>query len=91
MTLTLSDEAREFLIENGSNLEMGARPLRRAVERFLEDALSEVLLRGELEDSNKVLAEVDHDSVEEGPDGESRPTKLKFEGQSKAAEEPSTV
>jgi ATP-dependent Clp protease ATP-binding subunit ClpC len=39
--------AKAFLIEKGSSLEFGARPLRRAIENFLEDPLAEKLLRGE--------------------------------------------
>ena len=42
----LTDEAKEFLIEKGTSLEYGARPLRRAIEHYLEDPLAEDLLRG---------------------------------------------
>jgi ATP-dependent Clp protease ATP-binding subunit ClpC len=43
--LTLTDEAKELLIEKGTSLEFGARPLRRAIENLLEDPLSEGLIR----------------------------------------------
>lgn len=46
LTLVLSEEAKELLIEKGYNQEFGARPLRRAIEHLLEDPLSEELLRG---------------------------------------------
>ena len=46
LKLVVADEAKEFLIEKGTNTEYGARPLRRAVEHHLEDPLSEELLRG---------------------------------------------
>ncbi|WFB34908.1 ATP-dependent Clp protease ATP-binding subunit [Kiritimatiellota bacterium B12222] len=46
ITLRMSDEANEFLIEKGYDPEYGARPLRRSIERFLEDPLAEELLRG---------------------------------------------
>ncbi len=46
LTLVLTDEAKEFLIEKGTSLEFGARPLRRAIEHYLEDPLAEELLRG---------------------------------------------
>ena len=46
LTLELTDEAKEFLIEKGTSLEYGARPLRRAIEQYLEDPLAEELLRG---------------------------------------------
>jgi len=46
MTLKLEDSATEFLITKGFDPQYGARPLRRAIERFLEDPLAEELLRG---------------------------------------------
>ena len=52
--LVLSDEAKDFLVRVGSSEEYGARPLRRAVQQYVEDPLAEMLLRGGLE-SNKVL------------------------------------
>jgi ATP-dependent Clp protease ATP-binding subunit ClpC len=44
--LELQDAAKEFLIDKGFNPEFGARPLRRAIERYIEDPLSEDMLRG---------------------------------------------
>ncbi|MBI3270977.1 MAG: ATP-dependent Clp protease ATP-binding subunit [Planctomycetes bacterium] len=58
LTLKLTDEATEFLIDNGYNPDFGARPLRRAVERFVEDPLSESVLRGEYKDFNFILVDV---------------------------------
>jgi ATP-dependent Clp protease ATP-binding subunit ClpC len=46
LKLVLTDEAKEFLIKKGSSLEFGARPLRRAIEHYLEDPLAEDLLKG---------------------------------------------
>jgi ATP-dependent Clp protease ATP-binding subunit ClpC len=46
LRLNMTEEAKAFLIEKGSNREYGARPLRRAIEQNLEDPLSEDLLRG---------------------------------------------
>jgi ATP-dependent Clp protease ATP-binding subunit ClpC len=50
----LTDAAREFLIKKGYKREFGARPLRRAIEQFVEDPLSEALLRGEFEGKNTI-------------------------------------
>jgi ATP-dependent Clp protease ATP-binding subunit ClpC len=47
--LRLRHEAKEFLVRLGSNEEYGARPLRRAVQTYVEDPLAELLLRGNLE------------------------------------------
>ena len=45
MALMLDDEAKEFLIDKGFNPDFGARPLRRAIEQYVEDPLSEAILR----------------------------------------------
>jgi ATP-dependent Clp protease ATP-binding subunit ClpC len=70
LALELSDEARDFIIEKGSSLEFGARPLRRAIENLLEDPLAEKLLRGDF--TGKTLVTVRVEEI----DGEK---KLAFE------------
>ena len=57
-TMQLTDSAKEFLIEKGYNPEFGARPLRRAIEHYIEDPLSEALLRGEFKGKNLVKIDV---------------------------------
>jgi ATP-dependent Clp protease ATP-binding subunit ClpC len=57
MVLEIGDKAEKFLIDQGTDLEMGARPLRRAVERHLEDALSEELLRGQFDNATRIIVE----------------------------------
>ncbi|MDD5351488.1 MAG: AAA family ATPase, partial [Chthoniobacteraceae bacterium] len=52
--LVLDESAHEFLIEKGYDPAYGARPMRRAVERFLEDPLAEELLRGLIKAGNTV-------------------------------------
>ncbi|RMH03563.1 MAG: ATP-dependent Clp protease ATP-binding subunit [Planctomycetota bacterium] len=59
LVLHLSDSAREFLISHGYNPEYGARPLRRCIERHVEDRLAEELLRGNLPEGS--LVEMTHD------------------------------
>jgi ATP-dependent Clp protease ATP-binding subunit ClpC len=46
LKIELSQEAKDFLIDKGTNTDFGARPLRRAIEQFVEDPLSEEILRG---------------------------------------------
>ncbi len=58
LTLSLTPEAREYLIEKGYNVEFGARPLRRAIEQLLEDPLSEDLLRGTFHGYDIIRAEL---------------------------------
>jgi ATP-dependent Clp protease ATP-binding subunit ClpC len=65
ITLTLSQEARDFLSEKGFDPAYGARPMRRAVERFLEDPLAESLLRGDVKagDSVNVVKKTDAEEL----------------------------
>jgi ATP-dependent Clp protease ATP-binding subunit ClpC len=58
LKLELTDAAKEFLIEKGYNPEFGARPLRRAIEHYIEDPLSEAMLRGEFKDKKLVRIDV---------------------------------
>ncbi len=68
LKLELTPQAKEFLIDKGYNPEFGARPLRRAIEHYIEDPLSESILRGEFK--NKNLIKIDIQDEEH----------LKFEG-----------
>lgn len=52
--MTLAEDARELLSEKGFDPNYGARPMRRAVERYLEDPLAEALLRGTVKTGDKV-------------------------------------
>jgi len=52
--LALDQSAKDFLIEKGYDPQYGARPMRRAVERFLEDPMAEEILRGNIKPGSKV-------------------------------------
>ena len=54
LKLILTDEAKKFIIKKGSNLDFGARPLRRALENNVEDPLSEELLKGEFQGKDTI-------------------------------------
>jgi ATP-dependent Clp protease ATP-binding subunit ClpC len=58
LAVELTDEAKEFLVKKGSNTDYGARPLRRAIETFVEDPLAEELLKGEFAGKDIVKIEV---------------------------------
>jgi len=47
--LDVSQEAKKYILEKGTDLKYGARPLRRAIQRYIEDEISEMILKGELE------------------------------------------
>ena len=55
ITLNVSTSAKEYLLEKGTDYKYGARPLRRAIQRYVEDILSEMILRSELLDGSTVL------------------------------------
>jgi len=56
--LELTDQAKEFLIEKGYNPEFGARPLRRAIEHYIEDPLSEAVLAGQFKGKNFIKIDI---------------------------------
>jgi ATP-dependent Clp protease ATP-binding subunit ClpC len=74
LKLDVTKEAKEFLIEHGYDKKLGARPLRRAVERYLEDNLAEALLAGDLRKTVPIKVLV-HEDEEIG---------LRFEQEKKA-------
>jgi ATP-dependent Clp protease ATP-binding subunit ClpC len=78
LALVMTDEAKEFLIEKGTSLDYGARPLRRAIEQHLEDPLSEDLLRGTFADKDTILVKTA---------GEKDDKKLIFDATTTAAPE----
>ena len=60
--ITLDDKAKEFLVDKGFQPEMGARPLRRTIEQYLEDPLAEILLMHPNE-GRRCLVTVDGDHL----------------------------
>jgi ATP-dependent Clp protease ATP-binding subunit ClpC len=59
ITLSVSESFKERLVEEGYNPSYGARPLRRAVMRLLEDSLAEEFLSGRISDGDSALVDVD--------------------------------
>ncbi len=63
LNLTLDDKARDLLVEKGYDPTYGARPMRRSVERFLEDPLAEEILRGSLHDGDPIAVTVEDGKI----------------------------
>ena len=59
----VSDEAKKYLLDKGTDIKYGARPLRRAVQRYIEDELSDMLLRSELKNGQKVFVDLAEDKL----------------------------
>jgi ATP-dependent Clp protease ATP-binding subunit ClpC len=56
MDLILDDTAKEFLVNKGFDEKFGARPLRRAIQKYVEDPLAEEILRGSFKEGTKIIA-----------------------------------
>lgn len=56
--LELTDEAKEFIADKGYDVQFGARPLKRAIQRYLEDELADIVLSGELHDGDTILMDL---------------------------------
>ena len=54
ISFEITDEAKQFILEKGTNIKFGARPLRRAIQRHIEDEISEKILRSEIVDGQTV-------------------------------------
>src|SRR5437773_1342959 len=63
ITLQLDEKAKDFLVEKGYDPQYGARPMRRSVERFLEDPLAEEILRGAIHEGEPILVSVENDHL----------------------------
>jgi ATP-dependent Clp protease ATP-binding subunit ClpC len=56
-SIRLTDKAKDFLAEKGYDQQYGARPLNRAIQKYLEDALAEEILKGELSEGDIIMAD----------------------------------
>ena len=58
ISLTFSKELKDYIVANFADLKMGARPIKRAIQSFVEDALAEEILRKNIRPGDKVVAKV---------------------------------
>lgn len=63
MELDLTDKAKDLLAQKGFDPLLGARPLRRVIQRDIEDAVSEKILMGELNDNERVIVDADGEGI----------------------------
>ena len=64
MELKMTDAAKDLLAKKGWDPQFGARPLRRAIQRMVEDELAEEMLKGNLNAGDHILGDVDPDDPE---------------------------
>jgi len=74
--LVVTADAKEFLIENGTDEDFGARPLRRALEKYIENPMADELLRGNFQGKNKIIV----DGVR-SEKGKKKVKRLKFDSE----------
>ena len=58
ITMEVTENAKKYILEKGTNVKFGARPLRRAIQRYLEDEISEKILRSELKDGQNIVVDL---------------------------------
>ena len=59
ITIEIHENAKKYLLNKGTDIKYGARPLRRAIQRYIEDELSDMILRGNLSNGNKAVVTSD--------------------------------
>ncbi|MCP9200337.1 ATP-dependent Clp protease ATP-binding subunit [Gramella sp. GC03-9] len=62
--LNLTDKAKDFIAEKGFDKQYGARPLNRAIQKYIEDALAEEIITSKLKEGDKILMDLDEDKNE---------------------------
>ncbi|MBR3002407.1 MAG: ATP-dependent Clp protease ATP-binding subunit [Clostridia bacterium] len=63
ITFNISDSAKKYILEKGTNIKFGARPLRRAIQRYLEDEISEKILRSEIKNGQNITIDFVNDEL----------------------------
>ena len=76
ITMVLEPDAKEFLITKGYDPQYGARPMRRAVERYLEDPVAEEILRGSYEPGQQLVVVRDGEKLAFKTKGKTEPPAL---------------
>ena len=63
INLNVTPSAKKYILSKGSDLKYGARPLRRAIQKYVEDEIAEMLLRGEVSSNQTVKVECKGESL----------------------------
>jgi len=62
--LELSNEAKDYIADKGYDIQFGARPLKRAIQKYIEDELADVVLAGELKEGDTILMDLNPETKE---------------------------
>ena len=63
-TLVLTEKAKDFIADKGWDDQFGARPLKRAIQKYVEDALAEELIKNEMAPGSKINIDLDEETQE---------------------------
>jgi ATP-dependent Clp protease ATP-binding subunit ClpA len=63
ISFEITDTAKQFILEKGTNIKFGARPLRRAIQKYIEDEISEKILRSEIVAGQTVKIDLKNDNL----------------------------
>jgi ATP-dependent Clp protease ATP-binding subunit ClpC len=58
----LSDEAKNYIVDKGFDKEYGARPLKRAIQKYIEDTLAEEIVNSQLQEGDTIFMEFDKEN-----------------------------
>ena len=87
-TLNIADEARDFIAEKGYDSQFGARPLKRAIQKYLEDKLAELIIESELKPGDEIR--VTYVKAENGDNAEELTTEIIRDGKSISSNGPAS-
>ena len=63
ITMDITENAKDFILQKGTNLKFGARPLRRAIQRYIEDEISEMILRNEINEGQNISINLENEKL----------------------------
>ena len=63
ISFEISNSAKQFILDKGTNIKFGARPLRRAIQRYIEDEISEKILRSEIINGQTIKVDLKGDKL----------------------------
>jgi len=60
--ISLSDDAKDYVLEKGYDIQFGARPLKRAIQKYLEDPMAEAIIKSSLVEGDKLVVDFDKEN-----------------------------
>ena len=80
--MKLTEKAKEFIADKGYDINFGARPLKRAIQKYLEDPIAEEILKGDIQQGDVLEIDYDKEADKIEVNSKNRGKKIKEEGAS---------